>query len=222
MRLALRLRNMGVEMNPSHIYTAAAAAADYVLEKFGGRAPGETGAPPRRARVYNLATEGVQDMLEELVEWVNTDGEPCDCVIVGTPSGVYATDERQRTALALVRRGAAIVGIAADRVYPSPRGIEFGAGALSWMLGYAGAADPTFTGKPQAIFFHTLCQRLGVEPQACLLIGDNLETDIFGAKGLGMRTILTLTGVTRRRDLLKAGEAYQPDRVVEDLTELLE
>ncbi len=221
LRLSMRLHGMGIDMAPDHIYSAAAAAADYVLEVFGKRPPGQNGPPPRRARIYNLATEGVQDMLEGLVDWVESEGEPCDGIIVGTSTCVYATEERQRTALGLARRGAAIVGIAADRVYPSPRGIEFGAGALSTMIGYASGVTPTFTGKPQPIFFQTLCQRLGVEPADCLLIGDNLETDIAGAKAMKMQSILTLTGVTRRRDITRVKEELRPDMVVEDLTELM-
>jgi 4-nitrophenyl phosphatase len=133
---------------------------------------------------------------------------------------VYATDDRQRIALQLLRNGAHLLGICADRVYPSPRGIEFGSGALSWMLGYAANVRPIFCGKPEAIFFTTLCERLDVGPTNCILIGDNIEADIAGGKAMGMATIMTLTGVTRRRDLLKLPEEKKPGWVVEDLTEL--
>jgi len=60
-----------------------------------------------------------------------------------------------------------------------------------------------------------------VQPDWCLLIGDNLESDVLGAKAMGMRTILTLTGVTRRGDLAKIPAEARPDLVIEDLTELL-
>lgn len=210
LRIAMRLQRMGVEVDPDHIYTAAAAAADYVLGLANGRRP----------RVYNVATEGVHDMLDSLVDWVQTPGEPCDAVIVGTPTSVFATEDRLRTGLNLLRHGAKLIGICADRVYPSPRGLEFGSGALSAMLAYAANTTTVFAGKPQPIFFQKLCQRLGVDPGWCILIGDNLEADILGAKGVGMRTILTLTGVTRRRDLLHLPPSAQPDLVVEDLTEV--
>ncbi len=205
----MRLERMGVTVAPDQIYTAAAAAADYVLRRH---------AP--RPRVWNLATEGVHDMLDGLVDWVGTGGEPCHAIIIGAPSNVYATDERQRIALQLARKGAELVGICADRVYPSPRGIEFGSGALSVMLGYASGSEPVFCGKPQPVFFSNLCQRLGVEPGDCVLIGDNQEADIMGAKRMGMSTILTLTGVTRRRDLLALPAESQPDRIVDDLSEV--
>jgi ribonucleotide monophosphatase NagD (HAD superfamily) len=175
----------------------------------------------RPVRVFNLATEAVAEMLDGQVTWVSTPGEPCDAVLVGTPASVFATDERQRTAMQLLRSGARLVGICADRVYPSPRGLEFGAGALSHMLAYASNVRPIFCGKPEAIFYRELCDRLGVNPAWCVLIGDNLEADIIGGRAQGMRTILTLTGVTRRRDLIHLPADQQPDLIVDDLTEIL-
>jgi len=213
-RVEARLAHMGIEIEPDRIYTAGAAAADYVLVRFGRQSSA-------RPRIFNLATSGLQEMLDERVDWVENDGEPCDAVIIGAPPNSHATPERQRLALGFLRKGAAAVGICADRVYPSDRGLELGSGALTWQLAYAAAVQPVFCGKPQESFFTELCHRLGAWPASCLLIGDNLESDIGGAKALGMRTVLTLTGVTRRHHLANLSLQSQPDRVVEDLTELL-
>lgn len=206
-RLRLRLARMGIEMPTENIYTAAAAAADYVLEHF-----------PDRPRVFSLATEGLHEMLEGKVKWVEAIGEPCDVVIAGAPANTFATADRQRIALYLLRAGAALVGVCADRVYPSPRGLEFGSGAMTSMLAYSANVTPVYTGKPEAIFFQELCQKLGVEPGRCILIGDNLESDIAGAAGLGMATILTLTGVSHLADVERVAPELRPGRVVEDLT----
>ena len=210
LRVMNRLLRMDMDMDPSNIYTAAAAAADYILHQF-----------PGRPRVFNVATEGIQEMLDGLVDWVGSGGEPCHAIVVGNPTNVYATDERLRIALQLARKNAQVIGISADRVYPSSRGIEFGCGALTQMICYAAGVEPVFCGKPQRIFFESLCRRLNVLPQNCVLIGDNVEADIVGAKALGMRTILTLTGVTRRKDLRDLMPHMQPDSVIEELTELL-
>jgi HAD superfamily hydrolase (TIGR01450 family) len=213
-RLVRRLSAMGIDVTPEHIYSAGVAAVDYVLEHFSPRG----GARPR---VFNLATTGVQEMLEGRAEFVAGPDEPCDVVIAGDPTNAFAKPDRQWIALQLLRKGAALVGICADRVYPSDRGLEIGSGAFCAMFSYATGAQPTFVGKPKAIFFHELCRRLGAQPQNCLLIGDNLESDIAGAKAVGMRTVLTLTGVARREDAEKATEDRRPDKVVEDLTKLL-
>lgn len=206
-RLQARLARMGIEIPAENIYTAAAAAADYVLEHFSH--------PPR---VFSLATEGLYEMLEGKVKWVEAIGEGCDVVIAGAPANTFATADRQRIALYLLRAGAALVGVCADRVYPSPSGLEFGSGAMTSMLAYAANVTPVYTGKPESIFFQKLCQKLHVEPNRCILIGDNLESDIAGAARLGMDTILTLTGVSHLADVERVAPALQPGRVVEDLT----
>jgi HAD superfamily hydrolase (TIGR01450 family) len=220
-RIARRLANMGIAIPAEQVYTATAAAADYVLE-HGASPPGGRGrAMVNPPRVFNLSSEGIDELLDGRVHWVQGASEACDFVVAGTPTNVYATEDRQRTALHLLRQGARLIGICADRVFPSPRGLEFGAGALCAMLGYAANVQPTFTGKPEAIFFEELCAQIGVPTQGCLLIGDNLESDIAGAKRVGMKTILTLTGVTRRADLDRVPPEVRPDWVVENLGQLL-
>ena len=212
-RLQARLARMGIEMPAANIYTAAAAAADYVLEHC--HTPG---GPPR---VFNLATEGLHDMLDGRVTWVVSEHDgPCDAVIAGAPANVFATPDRQRIALCLLRAGATLVGICADRVYPSPRGLELGSGALTHLMAYAAGVSPVFTGKPERIFFEELCRRLGVSPHRCVLVGDNLESDIAGAKQFGMATVLTLTGVTRTQEVPAIPPRLKPDLIVEDLTKL--
>ena len=222
-RISARLGRMGVKVDPAHIYTAAAAACDYVMERFGAQAVGGGGAASgaRVPRVFNLSTEGVNDMLDGRVEWVNDDKSPCDAVICGVPVNVYATEERQRAAMLLLRRGAALVAICADRVYPSPRGMEFGVGAMAAMMSYAANVTPVYTGKPERFFFEELCRRLGVSPPRCVLVGDNLESDIAGAKAVGMRCVLVLTGVATREDVARLPAELRPDWVVPGLPELI-
>jgi len=210
-RISARLKRMGVEVDPDHIYTAAAAAGDYVLAQYAG-----IGAP----RIFNLSTEGIHEMLEGRVHWVHSEDEPADAVICGVPLNVFATPQRQRTAMLLLRKGAALVAICADRIYPSPRGLEFGVGAMAAMLAYAADVRPIYCGKPEKLFFHELCQRIEAEPARCVLVGDNLESDIAGAKSVGMRTILTLTGVTTRQDAARLTPDKRPDAIITDLRDL--
>ncbi len=209
-QVSRRLEKMGIAIDPGHIFTAAAAAAEYVLRNWGEE---------RRPRIFNLASEGIQEMLNGKVEWAEEGDERCDAIIAGALTSKYATEDRQRAGLVMLRNGARLVGICADRVFPSPRGLEFGSGAFSVMLGYAANITPTFCGKPDQIFFNALCDRLGVEPRRCILIGDNVESDVAGAKGVGMATVLVLSGVTRREDLLDLPPEKRADWVVEGVGE---
>jgi HAD superfamily hydrolase (TIGR01450 family) len=222
LRLMDRLNTMGMDLEPDNIYSAGAAACDYVLENFPRQSPGTlVPGSSSKPRVFELSTESVHEMLDGQVDWVHTGGEPCDVVLSGAPSNFYNTAERRRIALLLLRHGAALVAVCADRVYPSPRGLEFGSGSMAAMLSYAANVKPVFCGKPERIFFMELCHRLKIDPASCVLIGDNVESDVVGAKTVGMATVLVLSGVTRRKDLRFLSPQHQPDFVVEDLSELL-
>lgn len=209
-RISARLANMGVRVPAGHIHTAARAAVDHVLERFGPQ-----------PHVFNLSTDGVQQMLEGKVHWVERRDEKCDAIIVGALANVHATADRQKTALYLARQGAQLVGICADRTFPSKQGLEFGAGAQTEMLAYASGTTPIYCGKPQPSFFAGLCARLGVDATKCVLIGDNVEADIAGAHGVGMQAILTLTGITEGHQVDGLRGAQRPDAVIDDLGDLL-
>ncbi len=43
--------------------------------------------------------------------------------------------------------------------------------------------------KPDSRFFLAICDRIGVPPENCCMIGDRLDNDIYPANVLGMRTI---------------------------------
>src|SRR4051812_31229896 len=53
LRVMQRLERMGLDVEPDVIYTAAAAACDYVLATYA------TNPESRKPRVFNLATESV-------------------------------------------------------------------------------------------------------------------------------------------------------------------
>jgi ribonucleotide monophosphatase NagD (HAD superfamily) len=191
------------------LYTASSSAVDYILDSF-----------KPTPRVFNLATEGVQEMLDGKVTWTQNEHDPCDAVIIGNPACRYCTIPRMQIAARLIRQGAACIGICADRTYPGNDGLEIGSGATTQLFAYAANVEPIFFGKPQKRFFLGLCQRLGVTPEQCVLVGDNLESDIGGAKSVGMKTVLCLTGVSHRSDLDAASPEQRPDWVIENLLEL--
>jgi putative hydrolase of the HAD superfamily len=44
--------------------------------------------------------------------------------------------------------------------------------------------------KPDAAAFAIACDRLGVEPEACVMVGDSLRHDVHGALGAGLAGVL--------------------------------
>lgn len=50
--------------------------------------------------------------------------------------------------------------------------------------------------KPDPRFYEALLQEQGLRPEACLMIGNDLDTDIAGAKAVGMGTLYMHTELT--------------------------
>ena len=73
-----------------------------------------------------------------------------------------------------------------------------------------GSPRPPFTGRP--------CERMETTPEATLVLGDRLDTDILGGVRLGMPTVLLLTGISQRDEL--ADSPISPSLVLEDLPTL--
>ncbi len=205
-----RLASMDIIADEHQILTAAGAGCDYVLSTFG-----------ENCSVLNIANESVDELLEGKVTFVHDAQSPCDVVVTASLSHARATVDRLQIALMQLMKGAKLIGLCADRAYPTPTGYEIGAGAVTAMLAYAANVVPTYCGKPEAWFFLDLCKRLEVDPWKCVLIGDNLESDIAGSKKVGMKSILTLTGLATRISGESAAGDQKPDRIIHHLEELL-
>lgn len=209
-RLRARLLTMGADVQEAQLYTAASAGCDYVRTHFA-----------RGVRVFSLAGPAADELLAGHATWVMDADEDCDVVLTASLAQPNATTPRLQMALRFILRGAQHVAFNADRAYPTLRGFEIGSGAVAAMLAYAGKHQPVYGGKPQPVFFEALCQRFALAPPECVLIGDNLESDVLGARCVGMTSILTLTGLTTRDQLASLPLDLTPDYVIDDLRQLL-
>ena len=85
-------------------------------------------------------------------------------------------------------------------------------------LEYAAQTEATVLGKPSTAYFDAACRALDAEPSMTWMVGDDLEADILGARGLGMRTVLVRTGKFRP-DTVEASRV-QPDGIVSSIAHL--
>ncbi len=127
--------------------------------------------------------------------------------------------EKLQKATLLIRSGVPFYGTNPDRTYPAPQGLVPGAGAILALLETASGVSPIVAGKPHRYLFDLALKLMNAKTDQAISIGDRLETDIQGARQIGCKTALVLSGVTSRKDLLASG--IQPDIVARDLTDLL-
>lgn len=201
-----KLAALGVDgVQPRHIVTSGTATVSALKNQY----PAGTG-------IYVIGGDGLKQLLIkagfELVE------REAELVVCGIDFDL--TYNKVKTATLLIRAGARFIGTNPDSSFPSPEGLVPGAGSILALLESAAGQKPTIIGKPERGMFDAALRQLGTSAEETLMIGDRIGTDIAGAKALGIKTALVMTGVETEASL-RASEV-QPDAVFAGLPELLE
>jgi NagD protein len=139
-----------------------------------------------------------------------------DYVVVG--EGRTFSFEMAEAALNMVRGGAKLIATNLDPHCPTQSGSRPGCGALVALLEAASGVKAFSVGKPSPVMMRAACRELGLGSAQVVMIGDTMETDILGGVQLGCKTVLVLSGGTRREDLRRY--AYRPDLVVDSIADL--
>jgi HAD superfamily hydrolase (TIGR01450 family) len=69
-----------------------------------------------------------------------------------------------------------------------------GCGAIVAAVATAAGVSPMVVGKPEPPLFEIALARLGVSAAAAAMVGDSVPSDVRGARGVGMRTVLYAPG----------------------------
>ncbi|MBX5475295.1 MAG: HAD-IA family hydrolase, partial [Thermoleophilia bacterium] len=121
-------------------------------------------------------------------------------------------------AFAELEMGAELYCLHRNRWWQTKRGPLLDTGAFVVGLEYAAEIEATVLGKPSPSYFEAACQALDAEPGMTWMVGDDLESDIVGARGMGMRTVLVRTGKFRP-DAVEASR-IRPDGIVSSIGQL--
>jgi HAD superfamily hydrolase (TIGR01458 family) len=202
-KLASELRSMGVSLDDDELQTTAMVAARVLAGQ----------------RVLALTMPAIVPDLDgiELV------GEHADAVLLG---GADETPETNQVfsymnlgrAFAELDAGAALFCLHRNRWWQTSRGPLLDAGAFVAGLEYAAGAEASVVGKPSAAYFEAALDALDADPKLAWMVGDDLESDIAGARACGIRTVLVRTGKFREADLDEA--RVQPDAVLDSIAAL--
>lgn len=200
--VATRLQRLGIDVEMEHVYTCALATARFLaLQKPGGTA-------------FVIGEGGLLTALHEN-GYAIVDKDP-DYVVVG--EGRTVSFEMVEAALGMILGGAKLVATNLDPNCPTEAGLRPGCGAVVAMLETASGVKSFSVGKPSPVMLRGARKELGLTTDQTIVIGDTMETDILGGVQLGFKTILVLSGGTRREDLSRF--AYQPDKVVDSIADL--
>lgn len=200
--VATKLRRMGIEADESHIFTCAMATARFLTrQKPGGTA-------------FVIGEGGLLNALHSNGYSI-VDHDP-DYVVVG--EGRTLNCELVEAAVSMILGGAKLIATNLDPNCPTANGTRPGCGAIVALLEAATGVKAFSVGKPSPVMMRGARKELGLSTAETTVIGDTMETDILGGVQMGYRSVLVLSGGTRRDDL--AHYAYQPDIVAQSIADL--
>ena len=197
-----KLAGIGIDAEEKNVFTSAMATGWFLSrQKPNGTA-------------YVLGEGGLLMSLHENgYSLVNQDP---DFVVVG--EGRNFTLEMVNNAVDMILAGAKLIATNLD---PSPKKKgwnNLGIKAVIAMLEEATDIRAFSVGKPSPVMMRVARKEIGLSTSETTIIGDTMTTDILGGIQVGYRTILTLSGVSKKEDLGKF--AFSPDMVIDSVSDL--
>ncbi len=200
--VAKHLAELGIPADPDDVVTSGQAAVRWLAARV---APGSA--------VLVLGTESLAEEVAAggMLPVRHADGVAA--VVQGLAPTTAWTDLAE--ASVAINAGALWVAGNADTTYPSRRGILPGNGAMVAALALVTGRQPVVVGKPEPELHQASVERVGARRP--LVVGDRLDTDVLGAVRAGADSLLVLTGVTDREQLLAAPAGMRPTYLSSDL-----
>lgn len=170
-------------------------------------------------KVFYVGETGLENVLTESNISISSELD-VDAVIVGMDRTL--TYEKLALATRMIRSGSRFIATNPDKSFPTPRGLEPGAGSMIAALVAATDVSPEIIlGKPEIWGYNLILEEYGILPQDAIMFGDRFETDILGARNAGIQGVLIGTGVSKSRGKTVELEKLKGEWYFNDLIEVL-
>lgn len=220
-QLSAKLCKMGIRaidgspLGDNHFYTSAMATASFLARQHPGATVFMVGEPALHAA---LSSEGIRVLDDAEADGARQSrAPPPDYVVVGETREQF-TYANIELAIALVRRGARLIGTNPDTADRVKGDLVPGTGALVRPIEAVSQRSAFFLGKPNPMMVASAMRRLGCERHETLIVGDRMNTDIIAGVEADIDSVLVLSGVTMFADL--ATFSYRPVCVIDGVAEL--
>jgi HAD superfamily hydrolase (TIGR01458 family) len=139
-------------------------------------------------------------------------------VVVVGDLGAQWSFETMNRAFRFLMNGAELLAIQKNRYWNDVDGLSLDCGPFVAALEYASGVTAAIAGKPSNTFFESAAAELGVPKNEIRMVGDDLESDVIGARAAGLLGILVRTGKYREEDEPRAVD--ESDAVIDSLGDL--
>jgi len=203
--IAQKLASFGITVPPQFIITPPVAAIAWLKQRG-------------IDRCSLLVTGDVAgDFLEEGITISEGDAP----VIIIGDAGDNFTYRSMKKVFRQVMDGAECIALERDRYWMDTDGLTLGAGPFVAGIEYATGKPAHLLGKPSKEFFLLACNSMSLSPEECIMVGDDIFSDIGGAQAAGIRGFLVRTGKYNRDVAEASGISHTLIGSVADLVSYL-
>lgn len=223
-----KFSSLGLDVKDEEIFSSSFAAAAY-LEQKNFKATGK--------KVYVIGEVGIGDELDLI--GVPHIGGPADkgktidltpgyaleidhdvgAVVVGFDRH-FNYHKIQYAQLCINELGAEFIATNMDAVTHLTDAQEWaGAGSMVGCIKGCTGKEPTLVGKPSPLMIDYIVFKYDIPKAKICMVGDRLDTDILFGKDNGLKTVLTLSGVTSEEKLLGPANKIHPDYYVSSIAD---
>lgn len=205
--IAEQLVGFGIETSPNNVMGSAKTGVEILATLI-----------PAGAKVLVVGGEGLRSRVVEAgFQLVKSSDERPAGVIQGFDPSVAWTDLAE--ASYSIANGAKWVATNQDWTIPREKGIAPGNGTLVSAVHTAVGQLPIVAGKPEPAIYKTAVAHFGAKK--ALFVGDRIDTDIRGANRAEMDSVLVMTGISTRKEVLGVKKEDRPTYIVATMAELL-
>ncbi len=193
-KLYKKLKNMGFNIDKKEIFTALTATKRFLENE--------------KANAYIIATDEAKEYFSDLkgeVKYVLV----CDAY-------KNFTYDNLNQGFRYLENGAGFIATNKNRYFKDTDGLSLDAGGFVKCLEFASEKEAKILGKPNCEFFSLAINDMKLKKDEVIMVGDDITSDIIGAKACFLKTVLVKTGKFKENDLLKA----KPDFLINSIKDL--
>lgn len=176
------LKELGFNVEKDEILTSSMLTGLYLKEKLG------------TVSYFLVGEKGLELELAKFGH-ERKDDIDVDVVVVGLDR--FLSYEKLDKAVKAAVRSKRIVATHASRFYMSGNGPAIATGPILKAIEYGSSMKATVIGKPSKLMFELALKIAKCKKEEALMIGDQIDTDIYGASRAGIDSLLVMTGIDK-------------------------
>tara|TARA_B100000029_G_C17484899_1_gene926862 strand:+ start:499 stop:1269 length:771 start_codon:yes stop_codon:yes gene_type:complete len=197
-----KLISFGFDIQENEIFTPIIATKNYLRDN----------AIRKISLVTNI------EIIEDFNDYEITQKDP-EAIIMGDIYKNFNWEVLDRIFKLVYLNNAALIALHQNKYCMRDGKVSLDLGPFVKAIEYASNKKSILMGKPEKNFFDMVIKDMEISKDAILMIGDDIISDIKGAKDFGIKAIQVKTGKFQQEDC--SDKFIQPDKRVDSIADLI-